>query len=164
MAKGGLRTLAVGGGAVVVVVALLSVALAGPRKIKMEWVGDAECVKLDPADPRMWQDRFVNTIKFKPKRVKWVVKKEQRNKYYWEFSYDSTSTDANKNKPGRGDFLSDVDPIKCKNPQHTTSKKVKDQKKDVNWPYAITVWECKDGIKDPDKDPCTKDPVIWIRR
>lgn len=109
--------------------------------------GPGQCtITVDPDPAHIW--RGPNE---KIKKVKWVAAPDpEHRELYWELRYKSNSPVASGNYFGDVDLPCGVTQIKK---QPATPGKAK-----AAWPYSVTVYLCKDGVKKAKL--CRKDPRI----
>ncbi|MCW8985538.1 MAG: hypothetical protein OQK55_09360 [Thermoanaerobaculales bacterium] len=106
-------------------------------------------ISVDPEDAKIWRNK-----PDKPKKVYWKTENNSsHDQLFWELRYDPSKGG------GTANYFGDVD-IKC---GETRVKVQPDKKPDfpkAEWPYSITVFACKDGVKA--QEIATVDPrIIW---
>lgn len=107
-------------------------------------------IRVQPRDAKLWRNK-----PDKPKKVEWWWKtnKTSYSEIFWEFRFDPSKGG------GTVDYFGEVD-IEC---GQKDIKVQPDKKPDVPqavWPYSITVYACKDGVKA--QKIATIDPrIIW---
>ena len=107
-------------------------------------------IQVQPRDAKIWRNK-----PDKPKKVEWwwEINKTSFDELFWEIRYDPSKGE------GPADFFGNVD-IEC---GESEIKAQPDKKPDVpkaEWPYSITVYACKDGVKA--QEIATIDPrIIW---
>lgn len=127
------------------------------------YAGDAKDVRLwlafettgraviivDPSYAKIWRNK-----PDKPKKVNWdTVNNSQYEELFWELRYDPSKGGAS------ADYFGDVD-IVC----GETAIKVQPEKKpdfpNAQWPYAVSVYACKNGVK-AQKLACVDPRIVW---
>ena len=107
-------------------------------------------IRVQPRDAKIWRNQ-----PDKPKKVEWWWRENDTSygEIFWEIRYDPSKGG------GTADYFGDVD-IEC---GQTEIKVQPDKKPDfpkAEWPYSITVYACKDGVKA--QEIATIDPrIIW---
>ena len=107
-------------------------------------------IKVQPRDAKIWRNQ-----PDKPKKVEWwwTSNDTSYSEIFWEIRYDPSKGG------GTANYFGDVD-IEC---GKTEIKVQPDKKPDfpkAEWPYSITVYACKDGVKA--QEIATIDPrIIW---
>ena len=107
-------------------------------------------IKVQPRDAKIWRNK-----PDKPKKVEWwwTENDTSYSEIFWEIRYDPSKGG------GTADYFGDVD-IEC---GRTEIKVQPDKKPDfpnAEWPYSITVYACKDGVKA--QEIASVDPrIIW---
>lgn len=115
-----------------------------------ENLAERAVIEVQPLDAKIWRNK-----PDKPKKVEWWWESNVTSfsEIYWEIRYDPSKEGATAN------YFGDVD-IKC---GETRVKVQPDKKPDfpkAEWPYSITVFACKDGVKA--QEIATVDPrIIW---
>jgi len=147
---------------VIVAVAVLGV-LAGPLagtatagdkpviKLGLDEIGSGRTmIRVNPRDAKIWR----NNPK-KPQQVLWWMVKNRTSysELFWEFRFDASK------KGGTEDFFGKVD-LGCGEKEVTAQPEKKPETPNAEWPYSITVYACKDGVKA--QKIATIDPkVLW---
>jgi len=115
-----------------------------------ENLAERAVIEVQPLDAKIWRNK-----PDKPKKVEWWWESNVTSfsEIYWEIRYDPSKEGATAN------YFGDVD-IKC---GETRVKVQPDKKPDfpkAEWPYSITVFACRDGVKA--QEIATVDPrIIW---
>jgi hypothetical protein len=107
-------------------------------------------IKVQPRDAKIWRNK-----PDKPKKVEWwwEVNDTSYTELLWEIRYDPSKGGST------ADYFGNVD-IECgKNDIKVQPDKKPDFPK-AEWPYSITVYACRDGVKA--QKLATLDPrIIW---
>jgi len=139
---------------IIVAVFVASFSYAADKKTNIQLALDQNVngevvIKVQPRDAKIWRNK-----PDKPKKVEWwwTVNDTSYPEIFWEIRYDAS-------KGGTADYFGEVN-IEC------GQKEIKvqpDKKPDIpkaEWPYSITVYACKDGVKA--QKIATVDPrIIW---
>ncbi len=142
-------------GFVIAVVLISGSAAAADKKTTIQLMLDQNVngvafIQVQPRDAKIWRNK-----PDKPKKVEWwwEINKTSFDELFWEIRYDPSKGE------GTADFFGNVD-IEC---GESEIKAQPDKKPDVpkaEWPYSITVYACKDGVKA--QEIATIDPrIIW---
>jgi len=107
-------------------------------------------IEVQPLEAKIWRNK-----PDKPKKVEWwwETNVTSFSEIYWEIRYDPSKEGATAN------YFGDVD-IKCGETQVKVQPDKKPDFPKAEWPYSITVFACKDGVKA--QEIATVDPrIIW---
>ena len=107
-------------------------------------------IRVQPRDAKIWRNK-----PDKPKKVEWWWEFNQTSygEIFWEIRYDPSKGG------GTADYFGDVD-IECGQKEIKVQPDKKPDFPKAEWPYSITVYACKDGVKA--QEIATIDPrIIW---
>jgi hypothetical protein len=107
-------------------------------------------IKVQPRDAKIWRNK-----PDKPKKVEWwwSVNDTSYPEIFWEIRYDPSKGGDTAN------YFGDVD-IECGQNEIQVQPDKKPDIPKAEWPYSITVYACKDGVKA--QKLATLDPrIIW---
>ena len=107
-------------------------------------------VKVFPRDAKIWRNK-----PNKPKKVEWwwTTNETSYSEIYWEIRYDPSKSGAT------ADYFGDVN-IGCGETEIKVQPDKKPEVPKAEWPYSITAYACKDGVKV--QKIATVDPrIIW---
>jgi len=107
-------------------------------------------VKVQPRDAKIWRNK-----PDKPKKVEWwwSFNDTSYSEIFWEIRYDPSKGG------GTADYFGDVD-IECGKNEIKVQPDKKPDFPNAEWPYSITVYACKDGVKA--QEIASVDPrIIW---
>ena len=107
-------------------------------------------ITVRPRDAKIWRNK-----PDKPKKVRWwwTVNKTSHAEIFWEIRYDPSKGG------GTANYFGDVD-IECGQAEIKVQPDKKPDFPKAEWPYSITVYACRDGVKA--QEIATIDPrIIW---
>jgi hypothetical protein len=107
-------------------------------------------IKVQPRDAKIWRNK-----PDKPKKVEWfwTVNDTSYREIFWEIRYDPSKGGDTAN------YFGDVD-IECGRKDIQVQPDKKPDIPKAQWPYSITVYACKDGVKA--QKLATLDPrIVW---
>jgi len=107
-------------------------------------------IKVQPRDAKIWRNK-----PDKPKKVEWwwTSNDTSYSEIFWEIRYDPSKGG------GTADYFGDVD-IECGKNEIKVQPDKKPDFPNAEWPYSITVYACKDGVKA--QEVASVDPrIIW---
>jgi hypothetical protein len=107
-------------------------------------------IKVQPRDAKIWRNK-----PDKPKKVEWwwTFNDTSYSEIFWEIRYDPSKGG------GTADYFGDVD-IECGKNEIKVQPDKKPDFPNAEWPYSITVYACKDGVKA--QEIASVDPrIIW---
>jgi hypothetical protein len=107
-------------------------------------------IKVQPRDAKIWRNK-----PDKPKKVEWwwTENDTSYSEIFWEIRYDPSKGG------GTADYFGDVD-IECGKNEIKVQPDKKPDFPNAEWPYSITVYACKDGVKA--QEIASVDPrIIW---
>jgi hypothetical protein len=120
-------------------------------KLELDEVGSGYArIRVNPRDAKIWR----NNPK-KPQQILWwmVKNRSSYSKIMWEFRYDPSKGG------GTADFFGDVD-LGCGQKEVMARPEKIPEGPNAEWPYSITAYACKDGVKA--QKIATIDPkVVW---
>ena len=142
-------------GLIIVAVLIAGPANAADKKTTIQIALDQDVngvptIQVQPRDAKIWRNK-----PNKPKKVEWwwETNRTSYDEIFWEIRYDPSKGGETAN------YFGDVD-IEC---GETKIMVQPDKKPDIpkaEWPYSITVYACKDGVKA--QEIATVDPrIIW---
>ena len=107
-------------------------------------------IKVQPRDAKIWRNK-----PDKPKKVEWwwTINRTSYSEIFWEIRYDPSKGG------GTADYFGEVD-IECGQSEIKVQPDKKPDSPKAEWPYSITEYACKDGVKA--QKIATIDPrIIW---
>jgi len=107
-------------------------------------------IKVKPRDAKIWRNK-----PDKPKKIEWwwTENVASNAEIFWEIRYDPSKSG------GTANYFGDVD-IECGKNEIKVQPDKKPDFPNAEWPYSITVYACKNGVKD--QKIATIDPrIIW---
>ena len=107
-------------------------------------------IQVQPRDAKIWRNK-----PDKPKKVEWwwTINRTSYSEIFWEIRYDPSKGG------GTADYFGEVD-IECGQSEIKVQPDKKPDSPKAEWPYSITVYACKDGVKA--QKIATVDPrIIW---
>jgi len=146
--------------AMALIIVVAAVLIAGPadaadKKTTIQLMLDQNVngvafIQVQPRDAKIWRNK-----PDKPKKVEWwwEINRTSFDELFWEIRYDPSKDRATAN------YFGDVD-IECGESEIKVQPDKKPDFPKAEWPYSITVFACKDGVKA--QEIATVDPrIIW---
>jgi hypothetical protein len=141
---------------VIAIVWMASPAGAGDKKTTIqlllaEGAGQTPVIQFQPRDAKIWRND-----PDKPDMVEWWCESNFTSypEIFWEIRHNSSKGE------GTVDHFGDVD-IDCGETRVMAQPKTKPDSPKVEWPYSITVYACKDGVKAQEIATTDEPRIIW---